>query len=605
MTNFNNLLFYDIEVFRDDWLVVFKDINKKIIAIFHEGVAINSREEYRKGSDGIREVISGKTLVSYNGHHYDDYILAAIIDERPVRRIKQINDLIISNKRFHIEMPEDILRSIDCFRQIDVSMPSLKYIEGNRGSSIKESSIPFTIERSLTDDELEETIMYCEHDVDELVEVWLLRESSYFEPKEMLINMLPEEQQSGMNRRNTTNISENLLLDKGQKLTKWSTWHLTKKPANGSQIEWDKQDQEIRNNSNVPDEVWDMWNQPIEHRKKKSITVKEFGAKIVFGFGGLHGVNNDKTKKFNNVYMLDVESLYPNIIILLIMLGQLATERFSRILNRRLEAKHAKKIVLSNALKIIINSVYGNLINKFSRFYNPYVGQSVCMFGQIALYDLSERLYDIGCKLVNINTDGVGFTIPDPNDFHFREIAKEWEEDWGLKLTEDFFEKFVQKDVNNYIAVKPDGKIKSKGGEVSRYKKNAYFKNNSLRIVDIAIAEKILYNKSPLDVVLEHIHEPLLFQQILRVGRTYAGTCDRDGNLLNTRVNRVFAANENVQSTTFLYKMRPDGRTERFPNSPDRMLIYNDDLKSFDEFESIIDIQFYVDLINDALERWS
>jgi len=54
---------------------------------------------------------------------------------------------------------------------------SLKAIEGHLGMNIEESTVPFDIDRPLTEQELEEVITYCKYDVDMVVELVKLRKS--------------------------------------------------------------------------------------------------------------------------------------------------------------------------------------------------------------------------------------------------------------------------------------------------------------------------------------------------------------------------------------------------------------------------------------------
>lgn len=51
----------------------------------------------------------------------------------------------------------------------------LKELEGFMGSNIKETSVPFDIDRKLTDAEIQEVIRYCRHDVEQTMEVFLNR----------------------------------------------------------------------------------------------------------------------------------------------------------------------------------------------------------------------------------------------------------------------------------------------------------------------------------------------------------------------------------------------------------------------------------------------
>lgn len=558
-----NYLFYDIEVFKEDALVVFKNIEKEVVKIFH-----NSFE-------GILDLITDKILVGYNNYWYDDFILTAMINHQTPYQIKQLNDRIIGGEK--LKTVHQLINSLDCFQQIDVAKPSLKKIEGNFGKSIVESEVDFTIDRKLTKEEIQETIDYCSYDVDTTIEVFKLRQKTYFEPKQSVINMLPEDKRKFAKKWNTTTISANVLTHKPMR--KWYDIRLAEYNKEGNYELF-----EI-----PPQSAVDLW----LTKDKGKYTHKEFGCDIEFSFGGLHGVPSNKEKRFENVILLDVASLYPNIIKKLKALGE-ATKTYDEIVERRLSVKHTDK-QLSDALKLVINSCYGLLNNEYSTLYNPKAAKSVCIYGQICLYDLCKRLAPT-CRLVNINTDGVAFTT---DSDYYKTVWKEWEEDYGFVLEEDHFDLFIQKDVNNYIGLE-DGNIKVKGGDVGRYKNDSWFKNNNLRIVDIAIVNKLVYNKDILETIMENLDNPRLFQIILQAGGTYKGTFDTDGNKYN-KINRVFPLKKDG---VLLYKKRKDDGLVRFPDTPDHMLVWNDEVEKIENFKKKIDINFYYTLINKVLERW-
>lgn len=559
----DNLLFYDIEVFKEDALVVFKDIDKNVVKIFHNDF------------EGVLSLIKGKTLVGYNNYFYDDYILTYMIDGKSTYQIKQLNDKIISGERGHTV--HHLIKSLDCFQQIDISMPGLKKIEANFGKNIFESAIDFNLDRALTPEELEETIAYCAYDVDNTIDIYKLREKSYFVPKMSIIAMLSKDKQERAIRWNTTTISANLLLDKP--LPQWSDIRLGEYSKTG---EYDALEV-------VPKEVKHHW----LTKDKGNLTIEKFGCDIEFGFGGLHGVPNNGEKVFRNVKLLDVASLYPNVIMKLNAL-ETATSKYKEIVDKRLSVKHTDK-VLSDALKLVINSCYGLLNNQYSILYNPKASKSVCFYGQICLYDLCERLSHT-CKLININTDGVAFTTESDD---YKDVWKEWEADYGFTLEEDSFDLFIQKDVNNYIGVK-DGKVKAKGGDVGRYGGDSWFKNNSNRIVDIAIVEKLVNGTDVLDTIVENLDNPRLFQMVLQAGSTYSGTYDQYDKKYN-KVNRVFPLKKDG---VLLHKRKIDGSTARFPDAPEHMLVWNDDLDKLENFRRTVDINFYYNLINKTLARW-
>ena len=122
-------MFYDIEVFKYNALVVFKDINKKLLKVFHNNFV------------GLADFIKGKTLVGFNNYFYDDIILHAMLDLKSNKQIKELNDRIIAGEEIRIKNRK--FESLDTFQQLDVSNPSFKKIEGNMGRLILNQAYPF------------------------------------------------------------------------------------------------------------------------------------------------------------------------------------------------------------------------------------------------------------------------------------------------------------------------------------------------------------------------------------------------------------------------------------------------------------------------------
>jgi hypothetical protein len=562
------LLFYDIEVFKFDSLVVFKNEKKETLRIFH-----NDFKE-------VAEFIRGKTLVGFNCYYYDDKILTLMIEGAPQEAIKQANDDLISGKQ--IWTTKGRFKSLDVFQQIDVSNPSLKKIEGNMGRSIEESKIPFTIDTPLNEEQLEQTIFYCSYDVDTTIDIYKLRLESYFKPKEYLVEMLGKPHAQ---RWATTSISGALLLDKP--LPRWDSVRIPPEM-------W----------LMVPEEVRELWipfssvvNKILHkgQKLKKTCTIEAFGCDIQFGFGGLHGAHK-KIKKAKKVLLLDVKSMYPTIILILNCLGH-ASEKYREILIRRLAAKGVND-VLADALKLILNSVYGNLNNKYSILYNEMACLSVCLYGQIALFELCRRLAPFA-EIININTDGVAFV---PHSDLYERVVEGWQQEFHMELDKaKEFDLFLQKDVNNYIAV-AGSKIICKGGDVNRYHKDALFKNNNARILDIALVDKLVYEK-PIEITLtENIGNAKLFQYILKAGNTYQGTFTEKGEEFQ-KVNRIFAAKEENEGFC-LYKRRHDEGLVKFADAPNNMIIWNEDCEKIEDLEEKLNLNHYKDIITKRLERW-
>ena len=250
LTQRQRILGYDIEIYEEDAFVVFKNLDKSIYAIFHNDFT------------GLRELVHTSTIFGYNNYFYDDIIVSAMMDCWTPVQLKRLNDdLIVRREK---KYPSKHIHSLDCFQQIDVSKPSLKKIEANKGVSIEESPIPFDIGRKLTPAEYEKALGYCCYDVDQTIDIFFDRFEEYFLVKKMLVDMKPSLPPNAY-RWNTTTLSANVLVDKPT--TKWSTIRV---PEELLEL--------------VPIDVRHMW----ETKEKGTMTIREFDNDIAFAFGGQH-----------------------------------------------------------------------------------------------------------------------------------------------------------------------------------------------------------------------------------------------------------------------------------------------------------------------------
>lgn len=578
--NREKLMFYDIEVFRHDSLVVFKNYSNT------ETTALWNDDPDRPGK--IRQIIQDKILVGYNNHSYDDKILSLMIEGKSPEEVKRANDAIICGADPGVAIYPGI-QSLDCMQQL-LTHPSLKLIEGNLGLSIIESSVDFQQEAPLTQAQKEETEKYCCYDVASTIEVFKLREQSYFDVRESLIDMLPEEMQEKAFNWNTTTISANLLLD-NKKLIPWSGLKVPDR--------WWRQLEEI------PEEVWVMWEGLTlknVNEKGKLIDAEAFGCNISFGVGGLHGAP-EEPGMYENVVDLDASSMYPSIIVHPeIRALSFATETYDNIRTERIRIKKTDK-VRAAALKLVLNSVYGLFKSKFSALHNPFASATVTVYGQIAAMYLCKKLSDAGYQIININTDGVVILDNDHPVRPYTEIQEEWQNDFRMNLEAERFDRWIQKDVNNYVALSGD-EIKVKGGDTKKYHGCDPFGNADARIVHIALVEYLIHNTPVEETFKAWIKNPEVWMYVLKAGSTFKDVEDENGNV-QQKVNRVFAAKAGVPGTVTLQKVRPNGQRISFASVPENMFMWNDDVSRIPDFEGIIDTSHYLKIVEDKIKQWT
>lgn len=185
------------------------------------------------------------------------------------------------------------------------------------------------------------------------------------------------------------------------------------------------------------------------------------GLDITYGLGGAHYAKKgvDET----DVMFVDVNSMYPNIMVGYDLLSRAITKPSVYVgwLEQRLEAKAKGDIDLSNQLKLKINSVYGKMKQQTSVLYDPEYGNSIAVTGQVLITILALGLYNIGCEILNINTDGIMFK---PNG-EWQPLCDKWCQRTNMKLSTTKYKQLFQLDVNNYKAVCEDGKIITKGAK--------------------------------------------------------------------------------------------------------------------------------------------
>ena len=315
------------------------------------------------------------------------------------------------------------------------------------------------------------------------------------------------------------------------------------------------------------------------------------GVPHIYGTGGIHGAIPNYFGEGEYLH-IDVNSYYPSLMLrypeFCMSRTGASVSKFQEVYDNRIAFKK-KKDPRQAALKIVLNSTYGAMKDKFNPLYDPRSANNVCIFGQLLLTDLIERL-EGSCQLIQSNTDGLIVKLHG-NEEEVRAICKEWEERTGMGLGYDKVRKICQKDVNNYIAVFEDGKVEAKGGYVKDLNNLDY----DLAIVNEAIRGYLLYGYSVEDTVLG-CRELRKFQKVVKLSNKYKWVEHENGQgtvKYDNKAYRVFASCDNSDGR--LLKCDGVRNPAKFGNTPDRCFIYNDDLNGV-QMPNKLDKQYYVDL---------
>lgn len=188
------------------------------------------------------------------------------------------------------------------------------------------------------------------------------------------------------------------------------------------------------------------------------------------GVGGIHSVNSPEIIIPRDDEMLidiDVASLYPSMLIEYEFypkhLGKEFLEVYKQIKDERIEAKHNGDKVKNETLKLALNGLSGNLQNEHNFCYSPFAVMQIRINGQLLLLMLAEKLTQIGCRIVQANTDGLFVLLKKDVYSKVNSICREWEQLTKLTLEEDRFKAMYQYAINDYFAITEDDKVKEKG----------------------------------------------------------------------------------------------------------------------------------------------
>ena len=539
---------YDIEVYKYDWVVVFRN-----------PAAENNHIVVHNNNYQLREILAQSDLVvgGFNNKHYDNWISLTMLNGGDNERVKAHNDYIIGGGNGwdypFIKGQARPFKSLDLRDDIADKGLSLKAIEGNMCLPIVECPIPFTLDRSLTKEELEEVVRYCKNDVDATVLLYKER-ADYLTSKKIVGDMygVPVEDALGLTN---AKLSARVLHAKRVERSDERDYVI---PAN---LDLDL----------IPKQVLDFF---MQIRDKSIPDVKLFGTGkqgskgmtldlwietgggrclVTYAWGGVHGAKPAYTAiAAGDVIIInfDVSSLYPNCMINFRYCSRSMEdpEAYKKLVETRLRAKKAGEKDKADALKLVVNTTYGAMLNPYNDLADRRNGRSVCITNQLAMTQLIVMLGRrcASIDFININTDGIMFAIRKSEERVAVDTVAEWSKITGFEMERDDFARVYQKDVNNYIGIKTDGKMKTKGGFVSLYKGGSW-RSNSEAVIDKAVVE-YLVNGTPVEETIRSATNIFDFQRIEKTGGTFEGSYHYvNGQRVRIQnVNRIYAVSNPI-----------------------------------------------------------
>lgn len=552
------MIFYDFEVFKYDWMVHF--IN--VIDGTRESI-INDRDRLVEFYESHKEDIH----IGYNNIHYDQFIYKGILlGMNPWK----INDWIINKKESGWKYSDEFYKIKLINYDTTVGFNSLKQLEAFMGHDIRETTVDFTIDRPLTDDELKEIDEYCRYDVEQTIEVFM-RTQDQFNTKLDLIKEfnLPIHNISRTNAQLSALVLDSIKQKRSDEFKLDIPKELTIKKY---------------------DDIVRWYRNPVNHDYSKKLETEVFGVPHIFAWGGLHGARDNYIKEGKFV-LVDVSSFYPSMMIEYDYISRNVSDKdnFIDMYKERFRLKKEGN-PKEQVFKLVLNTTYGCMGYEFNDLFDQRMRNNVCVTGQLLLLDLLEKFEKIkGIELVQSNTDGILLHYTTDRQLELiKKASEEWSERTRMGLDYDYFDKIIQKDVNNYMAL----------GEydvfVGAYVKDLSELDNDLPIVNKAIREYFINGVDP-EITILNEDKLINFQKVVKVSSKYDYAI-HNGKRLPEKTIRVFASKDPKDSEVLKYRVR-DGKKQyaKFALTSENSFVDNAYIKD-KTVPSKLDKQWYIDL---------
>lgn len=578
------LIAFDIEVYPNYFLIVLKNIHSNKILSF-SAFGKNSKL-IDIDIKNLKRVFNTMTTFGFNNLHYDNPILLYALSGKTCTEIFNMSVDIITGKnnpgwktlkKYNLSIP----RTWDNFDIMGVApgTAGLK-LYGARLHTKKLQDLPYEFDTSLNEEQANNVKLYCINDIALTHELYSVLEAQ--------INLrvdISKQYGIDMRSRSDAQIAEAIIKSKLNirkadiKPTNKFKWRAPSMLRFKCKALRDIQARlealifsvDAKGSIIVPNEL-----------KTSSYTTK-FGHKLQMGIGGLHSCEKSKTYK-DNLIDADVASYYPSIILECELypknLGMKFLTVYRNLVNKRLTAKHNNNSIVNSTLKIVINGSFGKLGSKFSVLYAPDLLLQVTITGQLLLLMLIEQLEEVDIEVISANTDGIVSIVPPEKQNTYDNICWSWQIETGFELEFVKYKALYSRDVNNYLAITTENKLKTKG----IFKHDDLAKNPQATIIYKAVTE-YLQNNIPIEKTIKSC---LIVSEFLFVRKVNGGAVWQ-----NNYIGKVVRWIYSTKGSTINYKTNGN----KVPKSDNSLPIIN-----LDKLPSSIDYNRYINEANSILE---
>lgn len=576
-----DVVIYDIEIFPNVFSCTFKDTETKELKTFEISERKNDLED-------LVDLFCNPNFIfcGYNNHHYDDVIINYIIDYRITLGRKHYLDVcksLFNLSKIIIESEEgDISRfkkwkyakyfySVDLLTmlfsskmrvglkemQLTMHYPNVQEYNGDFTQWLNINNIDEMIAYNINDVESTENLLYkLESDI----------ELRLFIEKEYGIDVLSFDK---------TKIGEKILEKKYCDAMHISQSELK---GQGSPMDYIPLKDVILpfiqyKNPKLKALLEDMKKQVVYSKERKGYEKKLVLSNTVYsiGVGGIHSINTPGIFCSNSDEYIghsDVASMYPSLIIKYKWvprhLGEIFLLIYSQIYDERIEAKHSYLALKADVLKYALNAVTGKMQQEVSWMYDPFTVFKIRINGQLILLMLVDKLLELGCKIVQVNTDGVMYVAQRTKRKLVQDAICEVEQLTHLTFESNDYESFYQYAVNDYFGV-IDGYSQSKNPKLIE-KKGMFITDTNLgkgltpTVIPEAVINHFLTGESVKSYIMRQtdIKKFLMGQKVDKKFKVRHGD-----TVLHQRINRYYASTNGA----YLFKYDKDKESNMLTKS--------------------------------------
>lgn len=536
--------FFDIEIYPNYFLALFRR--------FSDGKTYTIQHPVDRNL--IFWIMENNETVGFNSIYFDMPMLFAAAAGYDNETLKEIADTIIRDRAmpWHIEdmYGFDIPRKLDHVDLINVApgMASLKLYNGRlHGNRMQD--LPYQPDQWLTEDQKDDVYRYCFNDLEATYLLW-----KNLEKPLVLRDDLTWKYGTDLMSKSDAQVAEAILRQEIKRHAGFDPRYVKAKAnryffysiPDFISFENEQLKQILSHLEETPFSISSKGKVDLPKYLRDPVTI---GSGVYrMGIGGLHSSeqNTYHLADDGRIVDRDVTSYYPAIILNLGLypeqIGKDFLTAYRELVETRIAAKKAGDKSTADSLKIAVNGTFGKLGSPYSFLYSPRLLIQTTLTGQLSLLMLIEWIEASGNRVLSANTDGLVTKVYD--EAAFEDIIARWEQATGFETEETEYAALYSRDVNNYIAVKTDGEVKTKGA----YSEPGMMKNPHATILSRA--------------VISCIRDGLCIRDVIRqsrdltefvIVRTVQGGALKDGEYLGKAIRWYYSVETDtpiVYSTT-------------------------------------------------------